>query len=192
MREASASIGRISQRPWEKIPPGRRVATGVRALGPWHARCSLAVGQRMSRLAIAQCLWFASCAYRAGSFSSRDHAFLGARATFGCIDASVSRRPVEGQQVIDYDFGNGCDHPVVVDLARVETYGRDVDGHRVTLQPYDPGYELGAALLDGRSVGDEAISYIADATTSLASVCVDPSAAFGGDGPRWTCFASAP
>jgi len=153
----------------------------------------LADPRMCDRVAIAHCLWLAACAYHGGSFATYDHAFLGARATFGCVDASVARRrDIADRPVIAYEFGNRCDGPVVIDLARVEAYGRDTNGDKVALRAYDPDRELAAGLLDGRSSGDETISYAADGDPTLDSICVDPSAAFGGAEPRWSCFASVP
>lgn len=136
----------------------------------------------------------ASCAYHAGSFAAYDHEFAGVRGTFGCVDASIARRADRATgPVIAYEFGNGCDHPVAIDLGRIDAFGRALGGGEVVLRPYDPEHEIRAALLDGRSTGEESIEYVADGTAvAIASVCIDPAEAFGATAPRWSCFSSAP
>lgn len=122
------------------------------------------------------------------------HEFTGARATFGCLDTSLTHgadRPTG--PVIGYEFANGCDHAVRIDLGAVNATGRDIDGRELVLRPYDPDREIRSELLDGKSYGEEAIEYRGDGIgAQLASLCVDPAAAFGGDAPIWTCFGSAP
>ena len=157
----------------------------------------LSVTARMfvvGRAAVAACMWFAACSYRGGSFAGYGQDFAGVRSTFGCIDASVARRSdLASDPVIAYEFGNGCDQPVAVDLSLVTVSGRDAAGGEVVLRPYDPDHEIKTAVLDGRRYAAEAIEYVVDdaAPASLAEVCVDPSSAFGGQLPRWSCFASA-
>lgn len=139
-------------------------------------------------------MWFAACSYRGGSFAAYGQEFAGVRSTFGCIDASVARRAdLATGPVIAYEFGNGCDQPVAVDLSLVAVSGRDADDREVVLRPYDPDHEIKTAVLDGRRSAQEAIRYVVDdeAPAPMASVCVDPSSAFGGQLPRWSCFASA-
>ena len=102
---------------------------------------------------------------------------------------SRDRAPADlpGQSVLAYAFGNRCDHPAVVDLARVSVLGRTVDGREVTLAAFDPRHELRAVALDGRSSGREAIAY--PSTVPLAEVCVDAAAIAHESPERWLCFA---
>lgn len=147
----------------------------------------------VGKLVAAPCVCLAACAYNGGSFVGYGQEFAGVRATFGCVDASIARRAdLATGPVISYEFGNGCDHPVHVDFALVEVSGRDNAGRELVLRPYDPDHEIHRALLDGRRYGEEAIQYVADSTprAALATVCVDPAAAFGDERPRWSCFAS--
>ena len=128
------------------------------------------------------------CSYRAGSFGYVQHTFAGERVSVGCLDVAIERRAalIEGKTVIAYDFGNGCDHPAVVDLAAVGIVGRTRDGREVALAAFDPKHELRPVRLDGRSVGYEAIAYSSDG--ALAQVCVD-AASIAQQGPaRWVCL----
>ena len=126
----------------------------------------------------------AACGYRAGSFALGRSDVAGARATYGCVDVDVSRRADHpGGPVLAYEFGNGCDHAVSVDLAAIPVVARDGD-----LQPYDPDRELRALPLDGRSTGGEAIEYRSAVARRDDVICARPGAAFGYDDRGWVCL----
>ena len=133
----------------------------------------------------------AGCSYNPGAFSYSTRRFPGQRTTVGCLDISVDRRPdMNDSAVLDYQFGNRCDTPVVVDLVRVPVVGRTTDGEEVTLTPFDPELEMMAKKLGARQAGGEAIAY--PTTQPLVQVCVDAAAisADAGDAKRWLCFGS--
>jgi hypothetical protein len=137
-------------------------------------------------------LVLAGCGYQAGSFHAPGYAFGPARATIGCVDVAIERRTGLGEPtksaVLAYAFGNGCDHPAMVDLAAARVVGHDAHGQPVTLTAYDPDREIRAALLDGRTVGHEAIAYSAE--VAVGDVCVDVAAIAHGEGERWMCVAA--
>jgi hypothetical protein len=130
----------------------------------------------------------AGCSYSPGSFSFPGRTFAGQQVTVGCLDISLDRRPdFDGKAVINYQFGNRCDEPVVIDLLRVPVTGRTLDGDEVTLTPFDPAMEMMAMKLDARKAGGEAIAY--PSTQPLAQVCVDAGAITETNQSRWMCFA---
>lgn len=132
----------------------------------------------------------AGCSYGPGSFSYPGRTFAGRRASLGCLDLAVDRRAdlPDGAAVVAYAFGNRCDRPVVVDLARVPVRGRTVTGDEVPLVPYDPDRELRARSLDARAAGGEALAY--PSATRLAQICLDTAAIEAGRRPsHWLCFA---
>lgn len=130
------------------------------------------------------------CAYRPGSFSHYRQNFPGQRTTVGCIDLAVERRPdlTGGGTVIAYAFGNRCDRPATIDLARTAVVGRTFDGQELELRAFDPNAEIREMQLDGRASGAEAIAYPAD--TRFAEVCVDVASVAHVAPARWVCIAS--
>ena len=132
----------------------------------------------------------AGCSYRADSFSYPGRPFPGQRVTVGCLDIAVDRRPdfKENTAVIDYQFGNRCDEPVVIDLLRVPVHGRTASGEERVLTPYDPNLEMMAMKLDARQAGGEAIAY--PTTEPMAQICVDAAAISETTDARWMCFAT--
>jgi hypothetical protein len=128
-----------------------------------------------------------ACGYQAGSFQWPTYSFGPARATIGCVDLAIEQRAVAAgdNAVLSYAFGNGCDHPAIVDLAAARVIGRDAAGQPVALAPYDPERVIRAAMLDGRAAGREAIAYTASA--EVHDVCVDVAAIAHGEGERWLC-----
>lgn len=79
---------------------------------------------RDARMRAIALLWLVGCSYGPGSFAWPGQHFPGERATVGCLDIAVLRRPdmTEGEMrsaVLEYQFGNRCNHHVVVDLVRV-------------------------------------------------------------------------
>jgi hypothetical protein len=130
------------------------------------------------------------CAYKPGSFSHLRRDFPGQRTTVGCIDLSVERRPgmSGGGAVLAYEFGNRCDRPATIDLARARVVARTFDGEDIELHPFDPNGEIRSLRIDGRLTGAEAIAYHAEA--QLAEVCVDAASITETADPQWLCFAS--
>src|SRR4051812_37454393 len=54
----------------------------------------------------------------------------------GCIELALDRvtyRPETSHVVIDYVFGNACDHDVPLDLATASVSGRTADGREIPL-----------------------------------------------------------
>jgi hypothetical protein len=118
----------------------------------------------------------AGCSYSPDSFSYPGRRFPGQRVTVGCLDVAVDRRAdmPENTAVIDYQFGNRCDEPVVIDLGRVPVFGRTASGEERYLTPYDPAMEIRALKLDARQAGGEAIAY--PTTEAMLQICVDAAA----------------
>lgn len=135
-------------------------------------------------------LVLASCskAYQPGSFAEGTADFSGEKMQVGCLDLAISRRPDMDQvAVLDYQFGNRCNHGTLVDLARVRVVGRALDGTERRLVPHDPRRELRPLKLDARTTGLEAIAYPAESPS--AQVCVDVASIVHEQPARWLCFA---
>lgn len=135
------------------------------------------------------------CGYKPGSFAYPDAVFAGQRATVGCLDVAVERRadvPIEvgAGAVLRFQFANRCDHPQAIDLGAVAVIGRSAAGDDERLAPYDPRAELHPVVLDGRSVGAEALAY--PAAHTMQQVCVDVATLVHQEPPRWLCFAGTP
>jgi hypothetical protein len=148
---------------------------------------------RLVRIALVACA-AGGCAYQPGAFSHRQQAFPGSRATVGCLDIAVERRgDLAVGPVLGYQFANRCDRALTIDLGAVAVVGRDASGADVRLAPYDPGAELHAAALDGRSSGGEALAYVVSpASPAMLQVCVDVATLampVPGEPARWLCFA---
>jgi len=118
--------------------------------------------------------------YTPGSFA----AFVGPRATVGCLDVAVHRRAdlADHAAVLEYQFANRCRTPALVDLANV----RVVDGGGRPLAPYDPRRQLAPLTIDGRLGGHEAIAY--PAAETLARVCVDIASLARTAPEQWLCL----
>lgn len=132
----------------------------------------------------------AGCAYKPGSFSHLRQEFPGQRTTVGCIDLAIERRPdlTGGGTVLAYEFGNRCDRPATIDLAKARVLAQTFAGERIELAPYDPNAEIKPLAIDGRAAGAEAIAY--PANERLAQVCVDAASIAGEAEQRWLCFSS--
>jgi hypothetical protein len=145
-------------------------------------------GARHPRIGLALCA-LAACGYQPGSFAAPHRAFAGTRATVGCFDVAVERRPdLPIGPVLGYALANRCDRVATVDLAALAVVGRDAAGTEVVLQPYDPHAELRRVALDGRSAGGEALAY--RAAGAMPQVCVDVATLDHQATPRWLCFGS--
>jgi hypothetical protein len=119
----------------------------------------------------------AACAtYRAGSFEASGEPFLGERTTAGCLDLAVdvARDAVATGPVVQYQFGNRCDHAATVDLGSVRVTGRTASGDEVTMVAYDPYHDIRPLPLDARAFGRERIEYRTsrDFSGDVIAVCV--------------------
>lgn len=90
--------------------------------------------------------------------------------------------------MLAYAFGNRCDKPATIDLARTSVVGRTFDGQELELRAFDPNAEIRELRIDGRTSGAEAIAYPAD--TRFAEVCVDAASIAHVAPARWLCFAT--
>ncbi|HUJ61054.1 MAG TPA: hypothetical protein VLX92_21270 [Kofleriaceae bacterium] len=100
----------------------------------------------------------------------------GVPATVGCVDVVLARGSDAAAKgpVVDYVFGNRCNHTVVVDFTALRVRGHDASGNELALVPYDPQHELRPLPLPARGVGHEMIEY--DATGGAALVQPDQAA----------------
>lgn len=135
------------------------------------------------------------CAYKPGSFTYESRTFPGQRVSLGCLDVSVDRRAdINGDPVLDYQFGNRCDSPVTIDLVNLPVIGRMASGGERLLKAFDPGLEMHVAKLDALQAGGEAIAYVTDdpgSTDPIVQVCVDVARLERTNKPReaqWLCF----
>jgi hypothetical protein len=133
----------------------------------------------------------AGCAYQPGSFQSMTEPLAGQRATIGCLDVAVDRRPdlPDGRVVLAYAFGNRCDHPTVVDLASVAMVGRGDDGRELRLVAFDPRREMRPLELDSCAVGRELIAY--RSADRVHAVCVDTASIAHAPATHWVCVTEA-
>jgi hypothetical protein len=115
--------------------------------------------------------------YSPGSFAVRGEGFTGELATVGCLDLAVAgtRDAVAPGPIVDFQFGNRCDHAVHVDLARVRATGRTRSGEEVALVAYDPYAEITRQKLEARGFGRERLEYRSarDFGTDVTRVCVE-------------------
>ena len=138
--------------------------------------------------ALLAALVLTGCAYRPGSFAYFGSSFPGQRATVGCLDIAVERRPdMTTGAVVGYQFANRCDRPAIVDLAHVAVVGRTRDGMQVDLAPFDPERELRPLSIDARTIGREALAYSSEA--ELVEICVDAASVAQDAHAMWMCFA---
>ena len=139
---------------------------------------------------VLACVLAAGCTYKPGSFTFVQQQFPGTRTVVGCLDISVERRKdlATNAAVLEYQFGNRCERPALVDLVNVNVIGRTPDGAEHHLTPFDPAGELRALEIDGAFAGGEAIAYPSD--LQLVQVCVDAASLAHGRSERWLCFAN--
>jgi hypothetical protein len=136
--------------------------------------------------ALAGCSAYQPSSFEHG-FGGGAAVFEGERATVGCLDVAIARRPDhDGSAVLQYRFGNRCSRATEVDLQRVAVIGRFADGREESLTAYDPDGVLSPLLLGGRLAGREALAY---PTAGVAvQVCVDAASIVHVQPARWMCF----
>lgn len=143
---------------------------------------------RRANIGVLLAVGLAGCAYKPGAFGHNGKPFPSERATIGCLELGIERRPdMMKQAVIEYAFGNRCSKPEHVDLAYVTVMGRTADGTERRLVPYDPDSQLMALKLDGHSAGREALAYPSD--EPLVQVCIDVASLAKRTPEQWMCFA---
>ncbi|MBL8627963.1 MAG: hypothetical protein JNK64_42145 [Myxococcales bacterium] len=148
----------------------------------------------IARTAPIVALGLAACAtYSPGSFAARGESFTGELATVGCLDVAVAgtRDAVAPGPIVDFQFGNRCDHAVHVDLAAVRATGRTTSGEEIALVAYDPYREISRQKLEARGFGRERLEYRSarDFGTDIALVCVDVGAITEGGAAAQLCVA---
>jgi len=131
-------------------------------------------------------------AYSHGSYLDGEP-FPGKRVALGgCLDLSVAM--VEDNlatgRIVQFTFGNGCYHPVTVDLASVRAYTVDGGGQR-WLTASDPKHELVPLAIETLWSASERIEYTDATRDTPTSICVDVG---GVDASvprceRWVCLA---
>jgi hypothetical protein len=117
----------------------------------------------------------AGCWYHPGSFEHATTPFAGARVQLVCLDVAVTVAQDEraAGHVLGYAFGNRCSHSTIVDLTAVHVIGRDTDGTKFAMQPYDPKHELRPLPIDGLWHGYEEIEYASQDPHAPRDVCAD-------------------
>lgn len=147
-----------------------------------------------ARLALFVPLGLTACAtYSPGSFAARGESFTGELTTVGCLDLAVAgtRDSVAPGPIVDFQFGNRCDHAVHVDLGAVRATGRTASGDEIALVPYDPYGEITRQKLEARGIGRERLEYrnARDFGTDVALVCVEVGAITEGGAAAQLCVA---
>ena len=126
--------------------------------------------------------------YEPGTFDDL-RPWPGEHVVLPCLDVAVEVGHVEPltAPVVQYMFGNRCDHEVVLDFPAVQVRARTEDGRELHLAAYDPRHEIHADALPARLTGREAIAYDGDfAERPLSEVCVEIGA-LEHAAPRWIC-----
>ena len=130
-------------------------------------------------------------AYSPGSFAARGESFPGQLVTVGCLDLAVagSRDAVAPGPVVDYRFGNRCDHAIHVDFTTVRAIGRTSRGEEIPLVAYDPYGEISQQKLEARTAGRERLEYRSarDFGIDVVEICVEVGALTDGDSPSAVC-----
>jgi hypothetical protein len=157
-------------------------------------------------------LALAACAYQPGSYrvpwtsqlpeaelpAFEPYDFPRQRVTLGCVDFALGRddwwTTMATGPVIEYAFGNRCEHRVALDLGSVRVVARDRAGNAHELRAYDPHGELRPLPLIATGSGVERIEYRDAALTradDLPELCADVARVVdtGARGPRWLCTA---
>ncbi len=122
-------------------------------------------------------LLVAGCAYHPGSYRDYSGPWPGAHVELDCVELSVARG--EGS-VIQYAFGNRCDHRVLLDLASVRV---TADG--VLQRAFDPRGEIRPLMLPAHFLGREQIEY----QPGGQQMCIDVGGINGSIArtERWLC-----
>ncbi len=137
-------------------------------------------------------LLLAGCGYQPNSFERGTGTFPGVRDTIGCLDVAVYGRHdlMKSNPVVEYTFGNRCEHPVVVDLGSIRARGRSA-AREFELVAVDPRMEIRPLPMDGRWTGREIIEYRPrdGEVDPILAVCLDLGSIDGtrGAGERWLC-----
>src|SRR5262249_44714816 len=99
--------------------------------------------------------------------------FPGKHVELGCVDLAVAQveRPDAPGTVVQYTFGNRCDHRVGVDLATVSARGRTASGVELPLTAFDPRGELRPLDMIARWAGRELSAY--RGAEPVVAICVD-------------------
>src|SRR5580692_1907149 len=101
----------------------------------------------VASMRIALVLLLAACGYRAGSFHDffQPEHWDGTHVTLGCLDLAMTATTdvaVPDQPVVSFEFGNRCEHRVVVDLGAVHVVATNTHGQDVALIACDPRQEI--------------------------------------------------
>jgi hypothetical protein len=126
--------------------------------------------------------------YDPGSFQG----MVGTHVVLPCLDVAVwvQRDDQVPGPVVNYAFGNRCDHDAMVDLGAARVVARDDKGRELHLAAADPNREIRPLAMPARLAGQERIAYDGDfAERVLDQVCVDVGA-IDRSGPvaeRWIC-----
>lgn len=131
--------------------------------------------------------------YRAGSFTEIRDRWPGTHVALPCVDVAVAPRrdPNASQPVVQYSFGNRCEHDATLDLGAAHVVARYLDGHEQPLVAFDPDREIHAVTLPARIDGSETIAYAPARAAMVAQLCVDVGAIdrSGAATVRWVCTA---
>jgi hypothetical protein len=143
------------------------------------------------RSAVVACA-LAACAYKPGSYAYMKQTFPGQRVALSCLDVSMIRRAdTPDGVVIEYHFGNRCEHPSPVVIPVVAT-GRTPGGQEREVFAYDPNGEIRPLTLDGRSYGNETIEYRPDDDYGTVELCIDVAAIARETPAKKVCLGDAP
>jgi len=133
------------------------------------------------RVAVVVCM-LAGCAYK-----HLDAAAPGQRVTVGCLDLAIARRAdTPDGAVLEYRFGNHCDHASPIALPTTAR-GRTLGGQERTLVAYDPQHEIVPLQIDARTSGTETIEYRSDDDYGLGQVCIDVASIVRQTPASWIC-----
>ena len=118
--------------------------------------------------------------------------FDGQRVALSCLDISIIRRAdTPDGVVIEYQFGNRCEHPSPVVIPTVAT-GRTPGGKEREVFAFDPNGEIRPLTLDGRSHGAETIEYRPDDDYGTVELCIDAAAIARETPAKTVCLGEAP
>ena len=120
----------------------------------------------------------------------------GVHSVVRCVDVAVRAELDATGPVVEYAFGDACDHPVQLDLAHLHVLaeGRDASGAEYELDAFDPRHEIEPLPLDAFASGHERISYTSVEARAPTSICVDVGSIdrAATHAEQWICQAMAP